>query len=159
MKRNKYIITVLAFFLTISACINNKEKVEENIEDVANYNMSVWEREFFINTRHIKAEWLQTKDSIRNGFFRSYTFDGLLNYEENYSNGQLNGISRSFYDSAGSNFIENEGVFKSGKRIGAWKFFYPNGFIKGYDIYDSLGVLRKKMHFDIDGNILHTSVY
>jgi antitoxin component YwqK of YwqJK toxin-antitoxin module len=44
-----------------------------------------------------------------------------------YAKNNLNGLSKSFYDSGQ---IKAEGSFKEAKEDGEWKYFYENGKIK-----------------------------
>lgn len=46
-----------------------------------------------------------------------------------------------------------EGYFKEGLPIGSLKFYYPSGELKQIDKYNKDGKLKKRIYFDIHGNV------
>jgi antitoxin component YwqK of YwqJK toxin-antitoxin module len=140
--------------LNIITCKNIKKN--DDIEIFAKYDQhSVWKRKYFKDTKHIKYEGVFIHDTIRNGLFRAYNINGTIAYEYSYINGKLEGIIREFYDIEESKYLKYEGVIHNEKKIGPWKYYYPNGMLEAYEIYDSTSNLIYRYHFDDIGKIIH----
>lgn len=152
-------LMLLGFFL--DACSNESNS---SIEIIESGKEAYIKRKYYKASRNIVSEIGFINDSILNGFYRIYGPSGEILFDGEYTFGNADGVFRwyygyrndySFWNSKYYNFIEHEGVFKDGKKTGQWKYFYPNGFIKGIITYDSLSNEISNYHFDSNGVLLH----
>jgi len=144
-------------FLTLIICIIScKNNNKNDVEIFAKHDQqSVWKRKYFKDTRRIKYEAIFKDDTIRNGLFRAYNINGTIAYEYMYSNGQLDGIIREYYDFDESKYLKYEGVIHNDSKIGPWKYYYPDGKLEAFEVYDSTSNLIYRFHFDDIGKIIH----
>ena len=66
------------------------------------------------------------KNGILNGLQNSYNGNGI-EYSDNYQNGKLEGVSKSFYNNGK---LLSEGHYKTGKQDGTFRNYYGNGQIR-----------------------------
>ncbi len=90
-------------------------------------------------------------DSILSGLFRQYNYDGTIDFEAMYNDGEVDGFYRSYHGDNGFNLVRMEGVISNGNKIGTWKYFYPNGNPRGIEIHDSNGTLTYGLYFFEEG--------
>ena len=165
MYRDNYIqlIMLLSMLLVLilGACSNENSNTSEIIETGKTTHVK---RTYFKDTRNIVSEIGLINDSVLNGFCRIYGPNRDILFDGEYAKGIEDGVFRWYYgykndysswNSKYYNFIEHEGVFRDGKKIGQWKYYYPNGFIKGIINYDSNSNEISNYHFDSNGTFLH----
>lgn len=158
------------FILLIAGCQNNT--VEEYTDKDGHYVVREWYNKSqiksiktFTNSEKTNFTYMAfyrdgtMRDSSTfidekiNGIRKYYESTSGLMHIENYKNGLLNGPQKAVFSSGISSF---EGFRKDNKKVGEWKFFYPNGTLITYEYYDSTGRLKYFKKYDQDGSILKT---
>ncbi len=70
----------------------------------------------------------QIINGLRSGLWKTNSvFSGNVSVETNYSDGQPNGLYKSYYEDGS---INSEGSFKAGKREGEWMWYFTNGSVE-----------------------------
>jgi antitoxin component YwqK of YwqJK toxin-antitoxin module len=149
------------FVLILWACSNENNKQTELIETGETTQIK---RTYYKDSRNIVSEVGLINDTVLNGFYRIYGPYRDILFDGEYTKGNEDGVFRWYYGykndysiwhSKHYNFVEHEGVYRNGRKVGQWRYFYPNGFIKGMITYDSNSNEISNYHFDSNGTFLH----
>ena len=117
------------------------------------------------------AEQYEQINSIKNGSYKSYYYDGTLKSEGIFLNGLYNGVWTYYYSNGN---VQAKGSFISGDetlngRDGLWKIYHDNGklsqesnFLKGkrngsFKVYNTVGVLTEESFYKngvLDGKLV-----
>ena len=75
----------------------------------------------------VKAIYTVSADGLRTGVAKTYYPNGVIQSEETYKNGTLEGEQRTYYENGR---LENEYVLKNGKVQGIARYYYENGSLQ-----------------------------
>jgi len=155
-------ILLLLLLVTNFACKSKKKILPFETEVYKNSDFSktsVWERVYlnkWFSNEFIWSEGEFIKDSVHNGMYRVYNPDNhSIDFEYHYKNGKIDGLYRQYY--ANQNFVKIEGYIHNGNEIGCWKSYDSCGFLKSYNIFDSIGNLKYFACFNGNGRLVSDS--
>ena len=86
---------------------------------------------------------------IRNGQYRQFTFNGILEINGNYKNGEYSGQWTYYLDGS----IEKQGKYKDSLQTGIWKFWYPSGELEAKRVYKNGWKDGEWIDYNEDGTI------
>ena len=88
-----------------------------------NYYYEYWDN----GKVRVEGRYQDGNKKIKEGLWKYYDVDGLIEAENNYENGKLNGLATT-YSSGGA--LQDEANYKNGKLNGSYKVYYDKGNIK-----------------------------
>jgi antitoxin component YwqK of YwqJK toxin-antitoxin module len=71
---------------------------------------------------------------VRHGLFESYSAEGVLTSQVQYSDGVEEGPSRDFHPNGE---VAAEGEYRAGKEHGHWRFYSPSGGLQEEVLYEA----------------------
>lgn len=109
------------------------------------------------------------KDDMPEGIRRDYNEDGSIKMAYIFSKGVItgegilnekgikNGLWKEYYD---GRRLKSEGRYEDGKRVGEWKFYFPDGKIEQTGTYNKLGNFDGTWRwYYLSGNILREEYF
>lgn len=124
---------LLCFCTVIASCKNSVDVVEESFEDgsprvIRTYDDYEGEKVLLkekVNYPNGKIQLTGTyKNDKRDGLWTYYYENGNKWSEAEYTNGEYNGKSTTWFENGK---LRYEGYYKNGKKTGKWKFYNEEG--------------------------------
>ena len=85
----------------------------------------------------------------RDGLYRQFTPNGILEINGNYENGEYSGQWTYYLDGR----IEKQGKYKDSLQTGIWKFWHPNGKLEAKGFYKNGWKDGEWIEYNEDGTI------
>ena len=86
---------------------------------------------------------------MRDGLYRQFTPNGILEISGNYENGEYSGQWTYYLDGR----IDKQGKYKDSLQTGIWKFWHPNGKLKAKGFYKNGWKDGEWIDYNEDGTI------
>ena len=150
---NKFILKQLFFILLLGVTINSCKKYEQGLNSRAKQKVFL-SKKFYPNGQLKEAGALV--DSLKNGYWITYSKEGNVEIECTYLNDTLNGPFILYYFNGN---IKVKGNMKSGDWQGKRIFYYLNGNIKNQGEYENGKLNGIWEYFDENGNLDKRIVY
>ena len=108
----------------------------------------------FLMLMHVGCSWFISEKNIENTELKtSYYQNGNIEYESEYKNGNLHGVTKYWDES--ENLI-SEATYSNGKLHGLWTSFFSGGSVKSIVNYSKIVKLIKKLVKNKHYNFLET---
>ncbi len=129
---------------------------------------------------NITSEGLYDIDGGKEGEWKYYSSNHVLENIENYKEGEINGEAKSFYNSgilyAVTNYedglkegyavtyyqneqMRSQGYYKKDEKEGEWRYYYKDGTLQSIEYYNSGKLYGYVEYYAVDGKLVEENLY